>query len=71
MGEPSVVSLNFQTSTIACTQCDAIIDGFHVDLHIVVKWIKQNDLVGSWYLHKLGLVDLHMAHPFSLPRELK
>jgi hypothetical protein len=68
-----VVSLNFQTSTIACAQCDTIIDGFHVDLHIVVKWIKQNDLIdnSSRHQHKLGLVDLHMAHPFSLPRELK
>jgi hypothetical protein len=73
MGEPGMVSLNFQTSTMACTQCDTFIDGFHVDLYIVIKWILQNDLVdnSSWHLHKLGLVDLHMAHPFSLPRELK
>ncbi len=42
-----MVSLNFQTSTFACTQCDKIIDGFHVDLHIVVKWILQNDLVDN------------------------
>jgi hypothetical protein len=45
-----------------------------VDLHIVVKWILQNDLVdniSSWHLHKLGLVALHMTRPFSLPRELK
>jgi hypothetical protein len=47
MGEPSMASLNFQTSTIACKQCDTIIDGFHVDLHIVVKWILQNDLVDN------------------------